>query len=366
MNIHYISQDVLNEHLSALPFSSPVVILSESGARRWGLYSFLVDRQNAGEILWMSHPEPNPTQNALYQARNIMRDYPADGIVAIGGGSVIDLAKAISAFHLMPGIDSADSLAQAIMSKTYLCNSDHALPIIAVPTTAGTGSEVTQWATIWNAGKAAKHSVDAPWLKPKQVWIVPRLIATLPTKLMLAAGLDAVCHASEAYWAKASNPLSRELSIRALQIMTGNLKTGLANPGDEKTLENLCTGSLMAGLAFSITRTAACHSISYPLTGMFGMNHGFAAAITLEQVALGNQEALDISELSAVFSPFGGIQSWIDGVCEGIVLLRLRTFGIDRKDIDKIAASSFTAGRMDNNPVNFSVQSVKEILNRVY
>ena len=366
MNVSYIKPEQLRERLRSPPFRSPLIILSESGAKRWGLYSLIKDLQKDGKILWFSNPDTNPTQNTLQQALKKLHGFSADGIIAVGGGSVIDIAKAISAFNLMPDLESSEFVSTAIVSKAYLNNHHRALPVIAVPTTAGTGSEVTQWATIWDSGGSAKYSVDAPWLKPSQAWIVPQLLTSLPTKVMLATGLDAVCHATEAYWAKASNPLSKVLSIRALEIMTSNLKPGLENPRDEEVLKNLCTGSLLSGLAFSTTRTTACHSISYPLTYMFGMEHGFAAAVTLAQVADINNEACGILEVLEVFSRYGGIQAWIDSTCEGVLPLRLKAFGIEMKDIDVIAANCFTAGRMDNNPVDLSVELVKKMLYDVY
>ena len=362
MDISYLTLEQLRGRLTALPFRLPIVVVSESGAARWGFFSSLARLHGEGRIVWFARPDPNPTQETLFRALCALRGPAADGIVAIGGGSAIDLAKAVGAFYSMPGIDSSLSLSRAIAGKAYLGNSRNALPVIAVPTTAGTGSEVTQWATIWDADDNAKHSVDAPWLKPAQAWAVPELLASLPPKVMLAAGLDAVSQAAEAYWAKAGNPLSKSLSVRALQLMTSSLKPGLDDPGDAGVLNDLCTGSLLAGLAFSITRTTACHSISYPLTYMFGMEHGFAAAVTLAQVAEVNARECDISDVLQVFSPYGGMQKWLDSACEGIVALRLSSFGIDRHDIDGIAANSFSAGRMDNNPVDLSVDMVKDVL----
>ena len=366
MDVHFLTPEQLRKRLSMLPFSLPLVLLSESGADRLGITSFLEEQQNKKKMLWYQYTVPNPTQDTLYQVFSWLHGRMIDGIIAIGGGSTIDLAKAVSAFHSMPETGSSELLLRAVVDKAFLSNGHHALPIIAVPTTAGTGSEVTQWATIWDAGGSAKYSIDALWLKPSQAWIVPQLCASLPPKLKLATGLDAVCHAVEAYWAKASNPLSKALSISALQIMINNLQPGLANPSDETINEKLCTGALLAGLAFSTTRTTACHSISYPLTYMFGMEHGFAVAVSLAKVAEVNQEVCDISEVLEVFSQYSGIQAWLDSTCEGIVQLRLRAFGINRQDIDKIAANSFSAGRMDNNPIDLSIETVKRILYSVY
>ena len=366
MDVHFISLNELLERLAVLPFSSPLIILSRSGAERWGLSALLSDLHDNNKVVWYSCPDKNPTQETLYRIFNWLHGRRFDGIVAIGGGSVIDIAKAVSALKSMQAVDTPESILQAIVSKGYMENAINSLPIIAIPTTAGTGSEVTQWATIWDADGSAKYSVDARWLKPAHVWIVPQLASSSPPKLMLAAGLDAVCHAVEAHWAKASNPLSRALSIRALQLMTGNLKQGLDGQCDITIIEKLCTGALLSGLAFSETRTTACHSISYPLTYMFGMEHGFAVAITLSEIANINREACDISEILDVFSSYGGIHAWIDYMCDGIVSLRLGALGVNKQDIDRIAANSFSTCRMDNNPAELSINAVKRILRSVY
>ena len=366
MNIFYYKKEQLIEQIMALPFSLPAVILSEGGAARWGLSAYLADMKQKGKLLWVSQVDPNPTQNTLLQTRNAVQGFPVDGIIAIGGGSTIDLAKSISAFHLLPDKESPDLLVQGIVNKCYLANENNALPIVAVPTTAGSGSEVTQWATLWDANRSSRYSLDAPWLKPSQVWIVPQLIASMPPRLALATGLDAACHATEAYWAKASTPISKALAICALQILTSTLKPYLANMQDDVLCEKLCTGSLLAGLAFSTTRTTACHSISYPLTYMFGIEHGFAVALTLDQVANLNRTVCDLSEIFEVFSPYNGIQSWIDSVCAGIVDLRLQTFGVKKENIDILAANSITLGRADNNPAELTVAEAKEILLNVY
>ena len=281
---------------------------------------------------------------------------------------MIDHAKTISALyrghhHNQESlVASSDDLLDYIQKKSYLHREDAPLPIIAVPTTAGTGSEVTQWATIWDSALPKKHSIEASYLLPEEVWIVPELTHTLPPKLTLSTGLDAVCHAAEAYWAKPSTPLVKELSIRSLQLITENLHAAMESPNDPIPRKNMVVGALLAGLAFGQTRTTACHSISYPLTSMYQVDHGFACALTLAQVAEINAGTVDLSSLFGVFAPYGGLRQWLDYVCVDIVKLRLSDFGITESEIDSIVDHAFTGGRMDNNPVDLSRQDVKAIL----
>jgi len=359
MNITYATREELLIRIQQGPFNRPIILLDEDGARRWGLIDYLQSPSMPGR--WVSTFLPNPTQDSVFQVREEIGEFSADGLIAIGGGSTIDMAKAISALNTM-GVGSSDQIKQAIVEKTYVDNAANALPIIAVPTTAGTGSEVTSWATIWDAQSSAKYSIDAHWIKPVQAWIVPDLLASLPAHLALTTGLDATSHATEAYWAKASNPLVKALSIRALQILVPHLKYGIHHLDDPATRETLATGSLLAGMAFSMTRTTACHALSYPMTSMHQVPHGLACAMTLGPVADLNSQVCDLSELLAVFAPYGGIQVWVDDVCDGIVVPRLSHFGITKHDIGTLAAQSQTPGRADNNPAQLSVDVAQDVL----
>lgn len=125
----------------------------------------------------------------------------------------------------------------------------------------------------------------------------------------------------------------------------------------------MCLGALLAGLAFSITRTTACHAISYPLTLLHRLPHGFAAAITLQGVMRRNEAVVpEIQSIRLLFEEEGGFGAWLNKVSGPIQPLRLSSFGIGHEDLSAIADLSFTAGRMDNNPINFDKQDVLAIL----
>lgn len=362
--VQYMDMARFREELATLPCRMPLIIVSESGARRWQIDGLLQEMRQSGKGIWLSRVDANPTQYTVISALEALGDAAIDGILAVGGGSAMDLAKQVSAFYRMP-LPNAETVLQAVKDKTYLQNCTNAVPITAVPTTAGTGSEVTQWATLWDGDSGKKYSVDAPWLLPETVWMVPELTLSLPAKLTLSAGLDAVCQAIEAYWAKASNPMSKELSLQAIAMITANLKSLLETPTNIILRETICTASLLVGLSFSQTRTTACHSLSYPLTARFGIEHGLAVALTLAPVAEINKQAVDLSAVEAMFAPYGGIRQWLDDVCGGIVTLRLSAFGVEEIDLDSIVSEAFTGGRMDNNPVELTQEMVRNILVRV-
>ncbi len=285
-------------------------------------------------------------------------------IIAVGGGSSIDLAKAISALYEYKNEDVLDLL----KSKKYLENSNP-IPFIAVPTTAGTGSECTKWATIWDFDNFKKYSADAEFLYPKESWMVPDLTRTMNEKMTLATGLDALAHAMESYWSVPSNSYTRVLARNSINIIHKYLPLVLRDLDNLEYRKQMLMGSFFAGLAFSNTRTTACHSISYPLTMLFNINHGFAAAVTLYEVLNRNWDYLKEKDLflnAFEANSLDEIKDWFDNVSNDVQDLKLSSFNIKKEDIPSIVELATTGGRMDNNPINFNEEEIENILNAVY
>ena len=285
-----------------------------------------------------------------------------DVLLAIGGGSCIDTAKALSAFYHLPPqcADTPQAVRQTIADKR--CLEPHPfVDIVAMPTTSGTGSEVTRWATIWDSENRRKLSIECPELVPKAAVLIPEFTAGIPDTLTLSTGLDALCHAMEAFWARSRTPLSQALAYTAIHKIRDFLPLALRSPQSITYRRELALASLLAGMAFAQTRTTACHSLSYPLTMLFGVPHGYAAALTLAAVAKRN--LAEVPELDTVLALFDGdLGRWLDETASSVKPLRLSAFGIDATDLAAITELSFTAGRMDNNPVAFDAQDVLNIL----
>ncbi|WP_297208444.1 phosphonoacetaldehyde reductase [uncultured Brachyspira sp.] len=339
-----------------------VIVISKSASERF----CLSDLVYKNKFIWINSFNSNPTEIDIINSLKIIASNNISKIIAIGGGSAIDLAKAISAFYdiNINTIYTRDDIVNKILNKDYINTN---IDIIAVPTTAGTGSEVTKWATIWDSMNNKKYSIDAYYLQPKQAFICTDLTLTMPKKLILSTALDALSHAIEAFWAKSTNSLSKELSIRAVELIVNNLPAALENPLYYECREKLSIASLIAGISFSKTKTTACHSISYPLTSMYKIEHGFAVALTLSELfEINKYETKNINELSQLFSTYGGIKNWLNSVCKNIVELRLSYFGVEKNDFENIVNNSFTIGRIDNNPVYLSRDELFEILNRIY
>jgi alcohol dehydrogenase class IV len=323
-----------------------------------------------GYLAWVDKCPGNPTQKDIVDALEIVGDLNPTQIFAIGGGSTIDLAKAISAFYYMfkeEGIQAdIPIVTEGLRNKTYT-KPHQFIDIIAIPSAAGTGSEVTRFATIWDVDKVSKFSIDCQENYAKKAIVIPDLTLSLPLRLTLSTGLDALSHAMESFWAKPTNYLVKDIALRAIDLIMTYLPKVLKDPKNLELRTAMSRGALLAGMAFAKTRTTACHSISYPITMQYGLEHGLACALSLDAVSKINREKTVLADmLFEVLEKHGGLKNWMEKTSEGIVEMRLSALGIPKEGIDEIVKGTFTKGRMDNNPVDISPEQVKEILLSVY
>ncbi len=223
---------------------------------------------------------PNPDFGLL--AEQVDRLHGAAGrpevIVALGGGSVIDSAKVLAA----AGGDFA-AVRRFLETKSG-AESLGAIPIIAVPTTAGTGSEVTCWATVWDGTGGRKHSLALAGLYPEAAVIDPGLMLGKPRELTVSTGLDALSHALESLWNRNANPVSMTFAVSAAREILEVLPRLAGDLGSAGLRGRMARAALFAGLAFSNTKTAIAHSLSYPITLRHGVPHGIACAFSLPMV----------------------------------------------------------------------------------
>ena len=198
-----------------------------------------------------------------------------DVIVALGGGSVIDSAKVFAAAN-----GDFPKVFQFLSSKENAADLSK-IPIIAVPTTAGTGSEVTSWATVWDEKNGRKFSLANEDLYPEVAVIDPVLMLGKSYNLTLATGLDALSHSLESIWNVNANPVSARHAVTASRKILNSLPSLLVDLGNIQLRNEIAQASLCAGLAFSNTKTAIAHNLSYPITLNYGIQHGIACSFTL-------------------------------------------------------------------------------------
>lgn len=226
--------------------------------------------------------QPNPDVAHLRETyENFWSKFEhCDTVLAVGGGSSIDTAKALIVGTETKKFESLLTLlstAQKITPASFK-------KLIAIPTTAGTGSEVTPWATIWDSEKQKKYSLHLDCTWPTAAIIDPELMLTVPKSITISTGLDALSHAFEAIWNINANPISDTFAVSAIKDILDclpHLSNDLAN---QELRSRMALAALKAGMAFSNTKTALAHSISYEMTLRYGLAHGIACSFTLPYV----------------------------------------------------------------------------------
>ena len=284
-----------------------------------------------------------------------------DSVLAIGGGSVMDLAKVALAF-----LNTNEKEIHKLI--TYKGYSHSKKPSIFIPTTHGTASEVTMWGTIWDM-ENKKYSISNYSLYPDIAIIDGQLTLSLPLKTSIITVMDALSHSFEAIWNKNNNPTSTKYAIEAISMILSNVLKLKQNPQDLEIRKKLLKASTIAGLAFSNTTTAAAHSISYPLTIHYDIPHGAAASITLLPLLDINKSQIT-KALTKIYDKLRishfELLNIISTIPKGVIPISLSEWGIPKSDIYNIASESFTKGRMENNIIDLTEEDVIEILLKIY
>ncbi len=217
--------------------------------------------------------EANPSVDTVNKAADLYKKCGADMIVAFGGGSPMDVAKAVGVIVKYGG-EITDYEGGGKVPGPIV-------PLIAIPTTAGTGSEVTAFSVITDHSRNYKLTVFSYEILPKYAILDPELITTAPASVAAACGIDAMIHALEAYISTAASPFSDAMSEKALELIGGNIRRYVANRKDEEAASAMMAGSLFAGIAFSFARLGNVHAMSHPVSAYFNVAHGVANAILL-------------------------------------------------------------------------------------
>lgn len=319
---------------------------------------------NGFTICSMVFQASNPTVSQLFETYQATREFRPEVVVAVGGGSTMDVGKSLCCLY-GKDLPDEDSLRRLIAEKNY---GRPAARWIGVPTTAGTGSEVTCWATIWDPEQDAKRSVECHENYAWAALVDPELAVGMPTALAVSSALDAVAHAVESYWARGTNAVSRGLALEAIRTIMGHMDGLLA--GTMEAHDAMARGSMLAGLAFSNTKTTACHSISYPLTMHCGIPHGAAVSMLLGPVFRLNAPALDRpAPLLEALGVSGADE--LEGRIRNILYrsgqpATLQEWGAQREDLPHLAQLGMTKGRADNNPVPIDPATILSILEHIY
>ena len=302
----------------------------------------------------------NPTQEDILEGLRFVGNTNIELVIALGGGSALDAGKSLAVLLKNPG--SIEGYLQGNVNFSH-----KSLPVIAVPTTAGTASEVTCWATIWDMKEKKKYSLVHESMFPEYAIIDPNLTICMPPFLTACTGMDALTHAIESCWSRNSQPISDVFALRAIRLVRKNIKKAYDDPENLTARKNMALASLFAGLAFNNTKTAACHSLSYPMTMLFNIPHGLAVSITIKEVIKENYRASP-EKVQQIIEEFGA--SSVDEFNEILVDLmksiglpvRLRDLSLNEENIDQIIEAGINPDRMKNNPADLSKVDIRKIL----
>ena len=346
------------------------LIISGPHLQKRGMVEKCRDALKAAEIESeaFTETEGNPGTETVEKAAEAYRKSGAEFIVAFGGGSPLDVAKAAGVLAVYGGritdYEGGGKVPGPIM------------PVIAIPTTAGTGSEVTPFAVITDHSRNYKLSVSSSYLLPSCAILDPELIASVPEKTAAACGVDALVHALEAYLSLAASPFSDMFALKALQMIGSSLRAYVADRNREA--EAMLLGSLFAGIAFSHARLGNVHAMSHPVSAYFNVPHGMANAVLLPTVVEYNEQAAQgkyydiyrcVAEDSVSEKEF--VPSML---VEALRLLNrelgiplcLREAGVQEAYFDAMADDAMKSGNIAVNPRRTTKEDVLALYHKAY
>lgn len=341
----------LNSHLDAMK-AHKILLICDQGIIQAQLYQKVVKQIGPEkEVFLYSDIQANPKDSNVQAGADYANLHQVDSIVALGGGSVLDAAKAISIVSRQGG--------QIREYSTRKISSD-TLPILAIPTTAGTGSEVTFSSVITDTKENFKFTVKSPFIAAKVALVDPELTYTLPAHITSSTGIDALVHAIEGYTATCTEPIAEALGLYAIELIAKNIVTAVKEPHNEMARDNMMMGSLMAGLSFSHSDVAGVHCMAEALGSMYDKPHGLCNSIILPHMMRENLDyctdkyariayILGVRESDERKAALMGIKV-IENISKEIGLPQFKSLNIDPKDFKKLAQLSYINGSNSSNP----------------
>lgn len=312
-----------------------------------------------------------PTVNDFKKIRRLARSFKADSVVGIGGGSVLDMAKLVATLH-QSGQRVEDCFGTGLIRKKGLW-------LACLPTTAGTGSEVSPNAILLDERDHLKKGVVSPFLMADAAYVDPKLTWTVPAKVTADTGMDALTHCIEAYTNKFAHPAIDVYALQGIRLIAANLERAVKNGQDVEAREALALGSLYGGLCLGPVNTAAVHALSYPLGGEYHIPHGLSNAILLPSVMKFNMPA-NVRRHAEVAIALGvtpgandeetaqrGV-NFIDRLADAVGIPKTLTeLNIPQTAVDTMAKAAMQVQRLlKNNPREVTEQDARDIYNSLY
>ncbi|NLC39123.1 MAG: iron-containing alcohol dehydrogenase [Clostridia bacterium] len=354
--------------------ANKVAIITDKGIRQVGLLDQVEGllRDGGLEVSVFDEVEPDPSLDTIHKGSDFVRQVGCDLVIGLGGGSCMDTAKAVRVIVDNGGHIRDYAGANKVPKKA-------SVPLIAIPTTAGTGSEVTIFSVLSDWEYNMKITVASPYLAPDFALVDPLITLSAPPRITAATGIDALAHAIEGFVSKASQPPSDALAIKAIQIIGANLRNAVFHGDDVVARNQMSLGSLIAGIVMNNGFLGIAHSIGAALSGHTHISHGMAISLLLPHVmeynavsrlekykeiavALGEKlENMNLREgalaaSKSVFNLVGDI-----GLPQ-----HLSELGVKKEDLPLIAKNALTHGQLKMNPRKPTEADLVSILNKAF
>ncbi len=276
----------IKSYIDSIGGKNGVLVCSKTLAKN-GVADEIIKLSEGAITAVFSDIRPNPTTDNVNDCVALLRKVNADFAVALGGGSPMDCCKAACA------IARGSDIIEPYHSGEKAVSADEAIPMIAVATTSGTASEVTNISVLTNLKKSLKQPMNDNAMFPKIAVIDPELTLTVPPQVTASTGLDVLAHAIESYWSTLNQPVCSACSVSAAKTVFEWLEKAYNEPDNLDAREKMAQASIVAGVAFSHPRTTGSHACSFPLTNIYGLPHGEACAFTLDYFIRFNADNAD-------------------------------------------------------------------------
>ena len=350
-------------------FSGRLLVVTDEGLLKSGVLEGFFASLKAADLGYdvFSGVEANPSTTVLERALNFLKDHGCTAVIGVGGGSSIDTAKGVAAMATNEGTildyEGYDKIPNA------------PLPIFAIPTTSGTGSECTASTVFTNKETLFKTVIVSPKIFPQLAILDAELTLNLPAPITAATGMDALTHAIESYVSKQANPVSQSLALGAVRLIGRSLRKAFYVGADVAAREDMLLGSFLAGVAFSQSKLGNVHAISHTMGGVFNIPHGIANAALLPYVVAFNVPACperfrDIAEALGVDVAGLDAEAAARRLVGAIVELNsalaipsnIRELGVDLDHLPQMVADSMRSGNVLVNPRLTTARDVEAII----
>jgi alcohol dehydrogenase len=343
----------LTEIIKALNAES-LLVVTDKGIRNSGLLERISNLLDANKLAHniFDNVEPNPKDYNVQEGAEMAKRLNPDCLVTVGGGSPIDCAKAIAVVARQGGA------ARDYVGPDKI--GGDVLPLIAIPTTAGTGSEVTFSSVITDSKEKFKFSIKDPKIAPKVALVDPEMTLTMPPGLTAATGMDALTHAIEGFTANAAEPIADSAALYAIELITAYLRAAVSDGSNLEARAGMLLGSVLAGIAFSHSDVAAVHCVAEALGGKYDAAHGVCNAVVLPAVMEYNLDyckdryariaaAMGLSYENVEEGARQAVKA-VQKLASDVRLPEFGSLGVQEKDFEELALNSFKNGSNIDNP----------------